>query len=146
MAKERFAIRFAVYLIPRRGNQVLLSLREGTGWKDGWWSLVAGHVEAGEAAERALAREAAEEAAIIPVDYHHVYTMHRVADDPADEYIDLFFETTAWDGEITNNEPEKCGGLEWFELDGLPEKTLTYVKRVLHEYPDGKTYSSMEKE
>lgn len=48
MSGDRHRVKFAVYLIPRDGDKVLLSLRQNTGWKDGWYSLVAGRVEAGE--------------------------------------------------------------------------------------------------
>lgn len=144
MSKERFKLRFAVYLIARKGDEVLLSQRQGTGWKDGWFSLVAGHVDGGEAAETAMAREAREEAGveIAPDDLHHVYTMHRLGTDPSDEYIDLFFECKTWQGEVKNMEPEKCGELRWVSIHELPNETLDYVKAVLEAYPQGMTYSS----
>ncbi len=141
---EKFKIKFAVYLIPRKDNQVLLSLRENTGYMDGMYSLVAGHVDGGEAAEEAMIREAAEEAAVMinPKDLVYAYTMHRLKSRPEDEYIDLFFEVKSWEGEFTNNEPEKCGGLDWFDIDKLPENTLPYVVEVLSSYQHGKHYSS----
>ncbi len=145
---ERFRVKFAVYLLLRDGDKVLLSKRENTGWKDGWWSLVAGHVDGGEAAEMAMAREAKEEAGIdvAPEDLKLVYTMHRLSDVVEDEYVDLFFECTKWTGEITNMEPQKCGGLEWFPADTLPAATLGYIKKVIKAYPTGVTYSSEVKE
>ena len=146
-SSDRFKIRFAVYIIPRNGSKVLLSLRQGTGWKDGWFSLVAGHVDGGEAAELAMVREAKEEVGIDinPEDLRHVYTMHRLGTDPDDEYIDLFFECINWSGQIEILEPEKCGELRWVEMDNLPENTLDYVKVVLGQYPAGLTYSSEER-
>ena len=147
MSGDRHRVKFAVYLIPRDGDKALLSLRQNTGWKDGWYSLVAGHVEAGEAAEQAMVREAKEEAGIdvVPADLRHVYTMHRVADDATDEYVDVFFECRQWNGEIRNTEPEKCGELRWTALDDLPDNTLKYIRHVLTHYPTGETYSSTEK-
>lgn len=147
MSSNRHRLKFAVYLIPRDGDKVLLSLRQNTGWKDGWYSLVAGHVEANEAAEQAMIREAREEAGIdvALVDLKHVYTMHRVADDATDEYVDVFFECHHWSGELRNTEPDKCGELRWVEVGDLPENTLDYIKHVLTKYPSGETYSSMEK-
>ena len=147
MTKERFKIRFAVYLVGRRGDEVLLSKRQGTGWKDGWFSLVAGHVDGGDPPEHPMAREAKEEAGIdiSPQDLRQVYTMHRLGADPADEYIDLFFECTKWQGEVTNTEPEKCGELRWTSINELPEETLDYVRVALERYPRGNTYSSQER-
>lgn len=143
----RHTVKLAVYLILRDGSKVLLSLRQNTGWKDGWFSLVAGHVEAGEAAESAMVREAAEEAGIKVElgDLQHVYTMHRIASDTTDEYVDIFFECQRWSGNIYNAEPEKCGELRWVKLDDLPDHTLDYVKKALANYPQGETYSSMRK-
>lgn len=147
MSGNRFRIKFAVYLIPRKEDKVLVSLRRGTGWKDGWYSLVAGHVDGGEAAEQAMIREAYEEANIViaPEDLKHVFTAHRLGENPEDEYIDLFFECREWQGEIKNMELHKCGDLKWVTIDDLPEQTLDYVSQVLNEYPLGKTYASVER-
>ena len=48
----------AVYLIVKNGDNLLLSLREGTGYMDGYYGLVSGHVEKGEPAKYACIREA----------------------------------------------------------------------------------------
>ena len=141
---EKFKLKFAVYLIPRRDNKVLLSLRENTGYMDGMYSLVAGHVDGGETGEEATIREAAEEAGVMidPKDLKFAYIMHRLKNRPEDEYIDLFFEVRNWEGEFVNNEPEKCGGLDWFDIDKLPENTLPYISEAVTSYESGKHYSS----
>lgn len=141
---ERHKVKLAVYLILREGNKVLLSQRQNTGWKDGWFSLVAGHVEAGEAAEESMVREAKEEAGITvsPNDLRLVFTLHRLADDTTNEYIDLGFECTHWDGEVHNTEPEKCGELRWVDMHDIPDDTLDYVRFVLEQYPLGVSYAS----
>lgn len=148
MSVGRYRINLAVYLVLRDGNKVLLSKRENTGWKDGWYSLVAGHVEAGESSEDALIREVKEEAGVVIMheDLTHVYTMQRLAEDPNDAYMDIFFECRAWQGTIVNAEPHKCGGLEWFDVDALPDDVLGYIKRVLQNYPQHVTYSSEMRE
>ena len=53
MAKERFKTCVSSYLILRDKEKVLLSLRGNTGYKDGYWGLVSGHVEKGESAKTA---------------------------------------------------------------------------------------------
>lgn len=133
MKKEKFKLKFAVYLIPRRNNEVLLSLRQNTGWMDGYYSLVAGHVDGGETPEEATIRETKEEAGatVRSEDLKFVHVMHRLKDNPDDEYIDMFFECEKWDGELYNAEPEKCAGLDWFPIDNLPDNILPYVKDVL---------------
>ena len=57
--------------------------------------------------------------------------MHRLKDDKGDEYIDFFFTCNDWRGEFVNAEPEKCGGLEWFDIDKLPDNIPDYVKYVI---------------
>jgi 8-oxo-dGTP diphosphatase len=133
MKKEKFKIKFAVYLIPRRGNEVLLSLRKNTGWMDGYYSLIAGHVDGSETPEEATVRETKEEAGatVSAEDLKFVHVMHRLKDNPDDEYIDMFFESEKWDGDFVNAEPEKCGGLDWFAIDNLPTNTLAYIKDVI---------------
>lgn len=146
-SSERHRVKFAVYTILRDGNKVLLSLRQNTGWKDGWYSLVAGHVEVGETAEQATVRETKEEAGIdiLTANLRHVFTMQRTSDQPGDDYIDLFFECDTWSGELQNTEPEKCAELCWVDVDQLPENTLEYIRTVLRTYPSGHTYISMRK-
>ncbi len=148
MSKEKFKLKFAVYLIPRRDNQVLLSLRKNTGWMDGNYSLIAGHVEALETAQEATIREVKEEAGIILSEdnLQFIHVLHRVKDDPDNEYIDLFFECHGWSGDFVNNEPEKCGGLDWYDVTNLPENTLPYIKDVISMSQQGIHFSSRRSE
>lgn len=148
MSGEKHKVKLAAYIIPRRGNEVLLSLRKNTGYRDGFYSLVAGHVEANESTEDGAIREAREESGIeLRVDQlKFVYLMHRLSNEPNDEYIDVFFEVRQWQGELTNQEPEKCGGLDWFAIDNLPDNTIPYVKEVLTSYAQGGLYSSRQRD
>lgn len=143
MIADRLKVKLAVYLIPRRNGEVLLSLRQNTGWMDGHYSLVAGHVEAGETAKEAMIREAEEEAGatLLDDDLKFVHVLYRMSNESDDNYIDIFFESERWDGEFVNAEPNKCGGLEWFKIDDLPVNTLSYVKDVI-EMSERKIYYS----
>ena len=144
MSKERFRIKLAVYLIPRKDNQVLLSRRFNTGYMDGHYSFVAGHVDGGETADEALARETKEETGVeIPVnDRKLVYTMHRLKNAPEEEYVDLFFESRAWKGDFINQEPNKCDDLSWFDVTNLPESILPYIRSVIEKYEIGQNYEA----
>ena len=64
MAKERFKITPASYFALIKDGQVLLQLRKNTGYRDGEYGLVAGHVEPHESFAQALIREIEEEAGI----------------------------------------------------------------------------------
>lgn len=142
--KERFKLIPAVYLVLRKGNQVLLLRRANTGYQDGKYGLVAGHLDGDESATAAMVREAKEEAGItvLPGNLRFVHVAHRLGrGQPGQERIDLFFEATEWHGEVVNAEPEKCDDLSWFDIDALPEHMLPFVRLVVDDITHGKQYS-----
>ena len=130
----------AVHLFFLRHQQVLLLRRFNTGYEDGNYSVVAGHVDAGETVTQAALREAGEETGvtIAAPDLHIVHVMHRKS---ADERIDFFVAVRQWAGEISNREPDKCDELAWFPLDALPGNMIPYVRRALENYQKGIYYS-----
>jgi hypothetical protein len=68
--------------------------------------------------------------------------MHR--DSKEEEYnerIDIFFETSKWQGQITNLEPQKCDDLSWFDLNNLPENIIPYIRHVIEAITRGEIYS-----
>lgn len=139
----RSRTRAAVYLLLRRGNQILLARRLNTGFQDGNYSLVAGHVEEGESITAAALREAREEVGITlaAADLTFVHAMHRASADDL-IYYDFFFTLEHWQGEIVNCEPEKCDDLRWFPLDALPVNTVAYVRAVISQFvPAGQSFS-----
>ena len=115
----------AAYVVFRRGPQVLLQLRQNTGFMDGHWACAAaGHVEAGESVFDAAVREAAEEmgVGVLPADLAPLTVLHRTNGSaaPLAQRVDFFFSTTRWSGEPRIMEPDKCADLAWFDLDSLP--------------------------
>lgn len=120
----------AAYLIFEDEGKVLLHKRKNTGFKDGKYSLVAGHVEEDETFKDTMVREAKEEVGIDirKDDLDPVHVMHRV---DGRAYVDVYFRITEWGGEVSNKEPEKCSELRWVEPDNLPEKTIGFVKEVI---------------
>ena len=58
---ERFTLVVAVHLFLRRGDEVLLARRCNTGYADGQYSVIAGHLDGGEEVVAAAVREAREE-------------------------------------------------------------------------------------
>jgi len=130
----------AVHLFFLRGKQILILRRFNTGYEDGSYSVVAGHVDAGETVTQAAIREAKEEVGVIlePSDLHIVHVMHRKSED---ERIDFFMAVRHWGGDVINHEPQKCDGLSWVEIDSLPQNTIPYVKRAIENYQASVYYS-----
>jgi 8-oxo-dGTP pyrophosphatase MutT (NUDIX family) len=130
---QRATYRAAVYLIPVRGGQILLSQRYNTGFGDGWYSFVAGHIERGESATDTIIREAAEEAGIIVerADLHFAHILHRHTEDGL-VYFDFFFTVTRWQGTPTIMEPHRCSDLRWADYHHLPAQTLPYIHQTVH--------------
>lgn len=138
---ERFRLVSAVHLFLIRDGQVLLLRRCGTGYEDGNYSVVAGHLNGDEEVKAAAIREAREETgiAIAPQDLEVVGVMHRRSDD---ERIDFFLSAKSWSGCITNSEPDKCDRLAWFDLGELPDNLIPYVRRALENYRHSRWFDS----
>jgi 8-oxo-dGTP pyrophosphatase MutT (NUDIX family) len=118
---------------PGAADQVLLQLRQNTGYMDDHWAAAAaGHVERGETAYDAARREAAEEIGVELGDLDFLTSMQRTRHaDAIDERIDFFFGCRAWAGEPRIVEPAKCAALAWFSLDDLPDPVVPHERFVL---------------
>ncbi|MFZ1626433.1 MAG: NUDIX domain-containing protein [Candidatus Moraniibacteriota bacterium] len=130
------------YLVLVRDEKVLLARRSNTGYRDGQYSLPAGHVEPGESFTAALLREVDEEIGVhIALEGLAVpHILHRKGEDGS-ERVDAFFLVSRWEGEVQNREPEKCDDLSWFPMDRLPENTIPYIRTVLENIRRGIFYS-----
>ncbi|MGC5326580.1 NUDIX hydrolase [Brevibacillus sp. SYSU BS000544] len=139
--QERFKLATAVHLFFIKDSQILLLRRWNTGYEDGNYSVVAGHLDGNEEVREAAVREAKEEAGVQLeiADVEVVGVMHRKS---ADERIDFFITVSKWDGEISNMEPDKCDDLSWHSLDSLPHNIIPYVKRAIENYRKGITFDS----
>jgi 8-oxo-dGTP pyrophosphatase MutT (NUDIX family) len=146
MTAERFRLKPAVHVLLVRDDHVLLLRREHTGYEDGNYSVIAGHLDGGEEVKTAAIREAREEAgiAIAPDNLRVVGVMHRFSQRATgpDERINFFVAAERWSGAIVNAEPEKCGDLSWFAVDALPSNTIPYVRRAIANYRAGRWFDS----
>ncbi len=133
-ARARFPT--TVHLFFFRHGQILLLRRFNTGYRDGEYSVPAGHLDGNETVREAARREAAEEIGV-QIDKDNILfssVMHR---NEGDERIDFFVEIRAWRGEPFNNEPNKCDELRWVDPDSLPRNTIPYVRRAIENHANG---------
>ncbi|MGL5824707.1 MAG: NUDIX domain-containing protein [Nocardioides sp.] len=140
---NRFVVVPAAYVYLVRpgvaGQEVLLQLRQHTGYMDGHWAAAAaGHVERGETAYDAAGREAAEELGVRGVELEFITSMHRTGRAaPIDERIDFFFSARTWAGVPRIMEPGKCAELRWCTLAALPEPVVPHELVVLRSLGTG---------
>jgi 8-oxo-dGTP diphosphatase len=132
--RTKFPVTVHIFFL--RDQRVLLARRCNTGYEDGNYSVVAGHVEQGESITQAAIREVEEE---VGVELRHsdvrvVGVMIRKSDD---QRVDFFAAVTQWRGDVANREPDRCDDLAWFPIDGLPENVVGYVRRALQNYERG---------
>ncbi|WP_246187931.1 NUDIX hydrolase [Paenibacillus tengchongensis] len=129
-----------VHVMLVQEEQVLLLKRRNTGHHDGKYALPAGRLEPGEEVHMAAIREAEEECGvkIAREDLRMVCVMQIRT--PDSERIDFFFTAGQWTGEPWNREPEKCGELGWYPLNGLPENTISYVRSALDRHRQGEWF------
>lgn len=142
--RERFALVGAVHLVLLDGERILLSLRHNTGYADGQWSVVAGHLDGDETVYAAMSREAREEVglALAPDDLTVVGVMQCRAIAGDREYCHFFLAARVWQGTPSNREPEKCASLAWYPLDELPATIVPYVRQALINYRQGRWFDT----
>ena len=119
-----------VHLFFMRENQILLARRYNTGYRDGEYSVPAGHLDGNETVIAAGIREANEEIGVTlnANDMTFSSVMHRIE---GDERVDFFVRVHKWSGEIVNAEPDKCDDLRWTNMNDLPGNIIPYVARAI---------------
>lgn len=138
---DRFKVVVIVHLILIDDGKVLLQRRCNTGYEDGNYSIVAGHVDGNESVVKAMQREAFEEVGIKikEEDLEIVHVMNKK--EPDRESIDYFFTCKNYDGNISIMEKDKCDELKFYKLDELPENMIPYVRKGIEYYIENKQFS-----
>lgn len=136
----RFTLIPEVHLLLHDRGRLLLLRRHATGYEDGNWSVVAGHVDGGEPARVAMAREADEEAGLViaPDALRLCHVIHRRS---TAERLSLFFTAERWAGTPVNREPHKCSELAWHPEHALPANMVPYVRHAIEQAARGVAYS-----
>jgi 8-oxo-dGTP pyrophosphatase MutT (NUDIX family) len=128
-----------VHLLFFHENQILLARRFNTGYRDGEYSVPAGHLDGDETVRAAAAREAEEEIGVCIEggDLRFSSVMHR---NEGEERVDFFVQAQKWEGKPFNAEPDKCDDLRWVDVGALPDNTIPYVRRAIANHLNGITF------
>lgn len=126
MGKNNF--RVAINLIVKKGDQVLLMHRFNTGWNDGNYALMGGHVEDAENPEDAVVREAREELGIVVDKKDIVYKRTTIV---KPDHVYLYYECEKFEGVPTIAEPDQCDDLRFFDISNLPTNLILADKEAL---------------
>lgn len=144
MIGDRHSIIPAVWVIVQNSqNQVFLLRRANTGWRDGSWTVPAGHIEKGEGPTAAAIRELKEEAGLDivadqlsdPLVYFHP------EDTKINERVSVFFTLKSYTGTPVNAEPHKADKAGWFDLTDLPAELPPMLRQAFIDIANGLHYS-----
>ena len=129
---ERFKQVISVGIIlVNKNNEVLFQKRCNTGYMDGKYALVAGHLEPNESMQSGVIREIKEEIGI-ELEKEKVSFVCLVRRGNDNEYINTYFKYENFDGDVVNMEPDKCSELKWFNINDLPSNIIPNDKRAIY--------------
>lgn len=130
-----------VFVVLFDDDKVVLGLREGTGYRDGWWSVPSGKLEYQEDALTGVRREAFEEIGVRfsgdeprfagVVHHRNPEGQGRIALVFAAEY------DARRHGEPVNREPHKCADIRWTSIHELPSNTVPYTVAAIDVWQTG---------
>jgi len=134
MESKKFEIRCAVHLFLIVDNKILVEKRCNRDYCDGQYNVIASHILGGEDAITAIIRTAKTEVniEIRPEDLEIVQVMHQNSEGV--EYINYFFRSNKYYGEINNNELEFCEKLEWVDFKYPIENMMEYINIAIKNY------------
>ena len=148
-AKGRTLYYVAADLILTKENKVLLQRRTNTGWNDGKWNLVGGHIEDDETLQECIVREAKEELGI-QINLTDVKIVHCIQYKSNRLSIQFYLACNVWSGtptiqpELENNQiVYKADKLEWFDIDNLPMDLIPTAKQAIMASINGNSFSKM---
>ncbi len=137
----------AVDVLLFRGGRILLQRRANTGWNDGKWNLVGGHIENEETIEDCIVREAREELNI-KINKEDLEIVHCMQHKTDRQTIQFYVACDKFQGEpeiqpelVKGNIVYKADKLDWFDLDKLPNEIIPSAKLAIESFSQGKSFS-----
>lgn len=124
-------------------REILLQLRQNTGYMDGQYDLSAsGHLEPGESLEDCAIRETKEETGIDlrPEDVKLVFVCHEYEEN----YVRNIFAAELPEGsEPKICEPDKNGGFKWVKIGEFPANIRPFIPKMFEAMKLGLNYDDM---
>ncbi len=121
--------RIGVGIVIRRGDEILLQLRNGL-HGGGTWSTPGGHLDLGEDPAACACREALEETGIAVGPPRFVGATNDVFDERV-HYVTLWYEAEGAAGEPAVAAPDELVEVGWYPTDRLPEPLFPPLRRFL---------------
>lgn len=134
MIEHSFMVHITTQLLLIQDNKVLLMKRKNTGYEDGKYGSIGGHLEKNEDFKSSLIREAKEEININLKRQNLEFVCMIHSKGITDNYVNFFFTCNKYSGNINNNEVNKCSELKWFDLDNLPTNIIEIEKRAIENF------------
>lgn len=130
----------AVSTLLVKDDKVFLVRRFNTGWEDGKYNLPGGHLNKGETARQAAAREVFEETGVRVKleDLHFFNVSHLITNS---ERVHIYFYATKWKREPTNYEKTKADTADWFDLENLPQNLGEVFRDAIAQFKNRTPYA-----
>jgi 8-oxo-dGTP diphosphatase len=116
---EKPNVRVGIGVFVFKDGTFLVQKRKGS-HGEGSWSLPGGHLEFGESFEDTAHREVLEEAGITIKNVRFGAITNDLFIDDNKHYVTIWMLSDWNQGEVQNNEPEKCTEQAWVTFDTLP--------------------------
>lgn len=143
MEKKRFLLHATVGLLLIRDNKILLMKRINTGYMDGYYAVVAGHLEENENLKQAMIRESFEEVGIV-IKEEDVTISSVIRRGDNDNYFNYYLTTKRYEGVPFIKEKDKCKELIWCCLESLPDNMIANDKRAVYNYLNNITFDEYD--
>jgi 8-oxo-dGTP diphosphatase len=127
--------RVGVGVVVRRGEQVLLGLRQGSHGA-GEWALPGGRIDPGETPEQTADRELTEESGLTAVGLRSTGDWTTDLFPAESQHWVTLYTVCEWDGSDPQiMEPHKCVEWRWFSWEDLPSPLFAGVLELRRRYP-----------
>lgn len=134
MEPNRFMVRCAVHLFLIKDGKVLVEKRKNREYGNNQYDVIASHIIGNENVFDAIIRTAKVEVNIdVKKEDLKIVQVMQQKSEPY-EYVNYFFVASNYTGELRNNDPDYCDGIEWVEFNYPIENMMPYINEAIKNY------------